>query len=627
MRTLLTQKLLPMFLLAAFLTACPIVTAPPPTPLGLSATATSSTGIQVSWVASLGATSYTLERSTGASAFVGVGGKITTTTFADSSLQGATKYTYRVKAVNDAGTSDPSAEVSETTPTDLVSLQATATSSTTVNLSWNAVAGATGYTLERKAPSGTYSTVSTPTNTSFSDTSLTPNTTFTYRVTAQPIGQSAAGEKAVTTFPGNPTNVTSSSAASSVTLNWTKPLEGGTYTYTVERKQGSGAYSLIGSPSASPFNDSSATPGVTYTYRIKAVSNGVSSSGVEVNGGAQLATPTNFTSSGLTATKVTLSWTAVPGATSYTLTRQLNSGSFNPLTITSSTNYTDSTITSGNVYTYRLLATNGSVFSPTADTSVSLTPIKVLFIGNSLTFVNSVPLMIQTLANNAGELHPFQFEMVVKAGASLSYHYPNTTDPSPGAGAAIQNGPASGGDWDFVVLQELSVNPVCDQSSFNTNGKKFATDIKTYNPNAKVILHQNWVVTDTTIFQSCGAYFSTPLDKLVANTNALADSINPVAKIVPVGQAWANYGSSLLQSDGLHPTPEGSYLAAATYYALLYNKSPAGLTNQVKANTAGVIDPNPALLSNYTVNSSTANTLQTNAWNAVQGMAAKYRLP
>jgi hypothetical protein len=33
------------------------------------------------------------------------------------------------------------------------------------------------------------------------------------------------------------------------------------------------------------------------------------------------------------------------------------------------------------------------------------------------------------------------------------------------------------------------------------------------------------------------------------------------------------------------------------------------------------------LLNNYTLNPSTASTLQTNAWNTVQAMDAKYRLP
>ncbi len=614
MRTPLTQKLLPMFLLAAFLTACPIVTAqPPPTPLGLSAVATSSTGISVSWVASGGATSYTLERRTDATGFVGVGGKITTTTFADSSLQGATKYSYHIKAVSDGGTSESSPEVSATTPTDLVSLQATATSSSTVNLSWNAVAGATNYTLERKEGSGAYSTVSTPTGTSFTDyTGLTPNTTYTYKVTAQPVGPSAAGEKTVTTFPGNPTNLTSSSATNTVQLTWSAPSEPGTYTYSVERKQGSGAYAPLGTPSSSPFTDSGVTPGITYTYRIKAVSNGNSSSGAEINGGAQLAKPTDFLSSNVTTTKATLSWNAVSGATSYTLTRQVNSGPFDPLTTTSSTSYTDTTITSGNVYTYRLLATNGLVTSPTVDTSVSLTPIKVLFIGNSLTFVNNVPLMIQTLAAN--EPHQFQFEKVVVSGGSLECHY--TQGPSAECASSTARARIAVGGWDAVVLQDFSDQPVCSKKSFDDYVNAFNADIK--NIGAKTVIAMNWVKTNNPCPQ-----FSYGNTTMSDNTYARASAI--ASAVAPLGAAWATLGAPTptpaLYLDDRHANANGSYLAASVYYALFYKKSPINLTRTVQIMISGGSVSNPdETLTTTTIDSGTANTLQTTAWNAYQKM-------
>lgn len=625
-------KFLLVILLAAILTACPTPTPPPPTPLGLTATTTSSAGIQLSWVASLDANSYTLERRTDASAFVNVATGIRTTTYADDGLQGSTKYTYRVRAVGAGGTSDPSTEAFATTQVDLVNLQATVTSSVAANLSWSSVPGATGYTVERKLGMGSYSTLSSPPGTSYADSGLTPNTQYTYRVTALQPASSVADEASITTLPSNPTNVNASFPGTGVTLTWTAPTEPGTYTYTLERKQGAGAYSSLGTVGATSYTDSGATGGATYTYRIKAVSNGVSSSGAEKTVSVALATPTGFVTSNLTTKKVTLTWNAVPGATSYILLRKANAGTFDPLTTLSGTTYTDSSLAPTNKYTYRLQATNGSATSATVDSSVVDTtpqaPIKVLFIGNSLTFVNSVPLMIQTLASDAGEFRAFQFEMVVQSGASLSYHWTNTTAPSPGARASIQSGPASGGDWDYVVLQELSINPVCDQNSFNTNGTMFATEVKTYNPNAKVILHQNWVITDTATYQSCGAYFSSPLPKLVANTNALADSLNPVAKVVPVGQAWGNTSGIILQQlDGIHATPEGSYLAASTYYAFFYGKSPVGLTNVVQRTpncTSGSCNMSP--LTPYTINSSTAATLQTTAWNTVQS-DNHYHLP
>lgn len=64
-------------------------------------------------------------------------------------------------------------------------LSATPVSPSQINLSWNAAAGATGYTVER-SPNGStsWTTVGTPTGTSFQDSSLSPLTTYYYRIRA-----------------------------------------------------------------------------------------------------------------------------------------------------------------------------------------------------------------------------------------------------------------------------------------------------------------------------------------------------------------------------------------------------------------------------------------------------------
>ena len=72
--------------------------------------------------------------------------------------------------------------VSPAAPTGLV---ATAVSSSQINLTWNAAAGATGYEIEHSlsATSG-FTVVATATTTSFSDTGLTAGTTYYYQVIA-----------------------------------------------------------------------------------------------------------------------------------------------------------------------------------------------------------------------------------------------------------------------------------------------------------------------------------------------------------------------------------------------------------------------------------------------------------
>jgi len=90
---------------------------PPVAPVGVAATAASSSRINLSWAASDRATSYVVERKGPADAdFVPIASGVTGTTYADSAgLAANTTYGYRVRAVNAAGTSGASQAATATT--------------------------------------------------------------------------------------------------------------------------------------------------------------------------------------------------------------------------------------------------------------------------------------------------------------------------------------------------------------------------------------------------------------------------------------------------------------------------------------------------------------------------------
>jgi hypothetical protein len=88
----------------------------PAAPTGLTATAVSSSQINLSWNASSGATSYSVERSStsGGTYSVVVSG-LGSTSYSNTGLSASTAYYYRVKASNSSGTSSASAVASATT--------------------------------------------------------------------------------------------------------------------------------------------------------------------------------------------------------------------------------------------------------------------------------------------------------------------------------------------------------------------------------------------------------------------------------------------------------------------------------------------------------------------------------
>jgi len=183
--------------LASVLTAWgSLLTTTPPipsAPSNLTATATSSSTIGLSWRDNANnEIGQRIERSVGSSnnyAFltnVGAG----TTGFTDSQLVDGTKYYYRLKAFNTGGFSTYSSQKSATTPLNSpTSLTATVVSSSRVNLNWtdNSMSE-TAYLIERKATSsGNYSQIgSVGMNVqSYTDTyNFRSGTTYYYRVRA-----------------------------------------------------------------------------------------------------------------------------------------------------------------------------------------------------------------------------------------------------------------------------------------------------------------------------------------------------------------------------------------------------------------------------------------------------------
>jgi Malectin domain/Fibronectin type III domain len=188
--------------------SCSAAPSVPGTP---SATATSSSQISLTWGASTAGSSCTVSYNVFRSATSGftpsssnlIASSVETPSYEDSGLAASTTYYYVIEAADGAGTSAASAQAAGTTqgvggcvtvPSAPTGLTATASSSSAIGLTWNAVtppANCTiiSYSLYRSTtsgftPSSSTLIVSNVTTTSFSDTGLSASTTYYYIVEA-----------------------------------------------------------------------------------------------------------------------------------------------------------------------------------------------------------------------------------------------------------------------------------------------------------------------------------------------------------------------------------------------------------------------------------------------------------
>ena len=179
-------------------TATPVP--PPAAPSGLSATATSSSQINLAWTDnSSNETGFKVERAPSAS---GPWTQIATTaaaSYPDTGLSSSTTYFYRVRAYGPSGDSAYSNTASATTaagvPAAPSGLSATSVSSSRIDLTWaDNASNETGFKVERSTATSGWAQVATPgaNATSYSDTGLGSSTAYSYRVRSY----STAGDSA-----------------------------------------------------------------------------------------------------------------------------------------------------------------------------------------------------------------------------------------------------------------------------------------------------------------------------------------------------------------------------------------------------------------------------------------------
>ncbi len=327
--------------------------------------------VTITWSAVTGATKYRVQRTTGTS-WSSINYP-TATSYVDTSVTAGTTYKYRVLAYVNNSWSTASSVVSATPVASTIPQNVKAVAGDgKVTISWSAVNGATKYRVQRL--NGTsWSTVNYPTATSYVDTNVTAGTTYKYRVLAyvnNVWSDYSASVSATPTASTTPQNVKAVAGDGKITISWSS-VSGATK-YRVQRLNGA-SWSTVNYPTATSYTDTGLTNGTTYKYRVLAYVNNAWSTASSVVS----ATPTaSTTPQNVKATagdgKITISWSAVSGATKYRVQR-LNGTTWSTINYPTATSYTDTGLTNGTTYKYRVLAYVNNVWSAYS-ASVSATP-------------------------------------------------------------------------------------------------------------------------------------------------------------------------------------------------------------------------------------------------------------
>jgi PKD repeat protein len=215
------------------------------------------------------------------------------------------------------------------------------------------------------------------------------------------------------------------------------------------------------------------------------------------------------------------------------------------------------------------------LFTLVASASAQTTK-RAFFIGNSYTYYNNMPEIVNSLANAGGDtlIHASS----TPGGAQLVHQVSNTT---------TLNGIRQG-NWDFVVIQEQSQKPSFSPTQVAADVLPYAAQLNdsivANNPCAETVFFMTWGRKngDQT---NCANYppictYAGMQARLRSSYLLMADQNEGICS--PVGAAWQVVRDSfplieLYSPDESHPSYAGSYLAACTFYASFYRKSPVGL--------------------------------------------------
>jgi len=197
---------------------------------------------------------------------------------------------------------------------------------------------------------------------------------------------------------------------------------------------------------------------------------------------------------------------------------------------------------------------------------------RALFLGNSYTYYHNMPQIVADIAQNRGDT--LLFDSNTPGGYTLDDH---STDP-------VSLSKITAGNWDYLVLQEQSQLP--SFPVYFSNGLSgMCASFRSSSPCGRIMFYMTWGrmngdAGNCPVWPPVCTYSG--MDSLL-RLRYIQTATNNKAELSAVGAAWRYVRShfptiNLYDTDGSHPSAEGSYLAACCFYTALFKKDPSLVT-------------------------------------------------
>jgi PKD repeat protein len=195
---------------------------------------------------------------------------------------------------------------------------------------------------------------------------------------------------------------------------------------------------------------------------------------------------------------------------------------------------------------------------------------KVLFIGNSYTATNNLPLMVSQVAISEGDTLIFDSNAI--SSYTLKNHFENV----------VTRAKIAAGGWDVVIIQAQSQEPAFPEYTTTTLPYALKLDslINKVDSCTETMFYMTWGRKNGDLTNCASLPEICTYNGMQNLLSAAYLNIAKSAKgsVAPVGEVWRKFRAEhpsieLYNPDESHPIVSGTYLAAVVFYQSIFRKS------------------------------------------------------